>query len=719
MTLKRFITASILAASGLYASACTYEGTHNYYMFSVFNRDYTGENYNIARINQIDFINKINQNWASYTGGTINTYDSAKLRSYTTKKGDQLMLKYIKLLDQYIKIADSYKESWTYPTKKQIESRNTTLLNIRNASLAQTRSKIRSQYALLYMRCNMLLKHYAANVNFWNTTAHSMPNSVYRDMMLDIYAGCLTHTGKIDEGCEIFASLGDIPSIGTWMMGKRNLKGISGIYQRNHNAATLPFLIQEFVNNAQETVDDEKAEKTRGYNIYGKLFVHKTYKEEVENFCNFANQVAEDGKTKTPALWKTAAAWLHFMFGDAQTAQSEIDKAVSLAGTEIMMDNARAIRLYITSATSKNSDTFDNYLTRELEWLDNKARKVNNGYSNKYIYSNHYAEVFDRLVNQQLVPKYDEWNRTAIATALVGTLRSRQADNQSGIADNYYKTWNSDYDNDYFTRLDTLNAYTTKCYLDYLQHNPSNELDRWLIAHNSRDYDYLNDIIGTHYLRQGEFTKAIEYLEKVPLTYLDKQNISQYMATRSFTQEKWFSNIKHNIDETPGKTHITSNLKVLFAKAMNELEAKYSIANSEERIHLAYEMATRYYQASHLGDCWFITHYRWSVSDSTRTGEADFTGRAINYLNVAKTATVFYQKEKVLYALAYIPLEPWYSEDWDDNTSKNIYKYNIGSRQYKALQELSAFERQNTDNTPSIYVTKCDVLKKFGKIQNN
>ena len=89
MTLKRFITASILAASGLYASACTYEGTHNYYMFSVFNRDYTGENYNIARINQIDFINKINQNWASYTGGTINTYDSAKLRSYTTKKGDQ------------------------------------------------------------------------------------------------------------------------------------------------------------------------------------------------------------------------------------------------------------------------------------------------------------------------------------------------------------------------------------------------------------------------------------------------------------------------------------------------------------------------------------------------------------------------------------------------------------------------------------------------------
>src|SRR5574344_612332 len=120
MILKRFITASLLAASGLYANACAYEGTHNYYMFSVFNHDYTGENYAVARINQNDFTDKINQNWTAYTGGEIKTYDSARLRRYAMVKGDQQMLKYIKLLDKYLNVASSYKETWTYPTKKQM-----------------------------------------------------------------------------------------------------------------------------------------------------------------------------------------------------------------------------------------------------------------------------------------------------------------------------------------------------------------------------------------------------------------------------------------------------------------------------------------------------------------------------------------------------------------------------------------------------------------------
>jgi hypothetical protein len=100
-------------------------------------------------------------------------------------------------------------------------------------------------------------------------------------------------------------------------------------------------------------------------------------------------------------------------------------------------------------------------------------------------------------------------------------------------------------------------------------------------------------------------------------------------------------------------------------------------------------------------------------------GEADFVARAINYLDIAKTSTEFNMKEKALYALAYIPMQPWCTEDWDYNTSKNVYKYNRGNRQYMALQELTAFEKQNTGNRPSIYVTKCDVLKRFSKLTNN
>lgn len=716
MILKRFLAISILSSACMYAGACINEGTHNYYMFSVYDRELNGDN-NLARINQNDYINRLNKNWDVYTNGLIKGYDSKKLHAYATQKKDAQMLNYIKQLDIYLKIASSYKETWNYPTRKQVLLRQQNLQKVRSAAIRGTKSRIRSQYALLYMRCNMLMKQYAVNVNFWNTTAKSMPNSVYRDMMMDIYAGSMAHTGKDDEACEIFAKLGDIPSISTWMMGKRNLKGIRTVYQHNQNAATLPFLVQEFVNNAQETVDDESADKSGGFNIYGKLFVKKVYRNEINSFCTFANSVVTDGKSKSPALWKTAAAWLHFMFGNRQTARQEIDEAMNLSGTERMKDNARAIRLYIYSATAKEGETFDNYLVKELDWLTGMARKE--VFADNNYYPNHYTEVLDRLVNQQLVGKYDSWHHSEIATALAGVIRKQQTSLESTEYRYYDSTWNPEYSTDYFYRIDTLSADCVKCYLDYLQKVHEGSLDKWLLVHIDKNSNYLNDIIGTKYLAKGEYTKAIEYLEKVPLTFLDKQNIRQYMASRSFNTEKWFSrSINDNMVDNP-ETHITTNLKIKFAKAMNEMEAKYTVVNGEEKTKLAYEMANMYYQVSHLGNCWCVTHYSWSIGDSARVGEVDYVAKAINCLNIAKASTDFTLKEKALYALAYIPLQPWYEEVWDDASSKVTTRLLPNNRQYKALMDLSQFERRNHNVVKSGYITRCDVIRQFDKLINN
>lgn len=717
MISKRFLIISLFTAVCIYAGACVSESTHNYYMFSVYDRQLNGDNY-LARINQNDFGKRIDLNWSAYTQGEITSYQSAKLRAYAQRKGDKAMLNYIRLLDLYLKVADSYKETWTYPTKQQLAWRVSTLKSISRAALINTRSRIRSQYALLYMRCNMLLKQYATNVNFWNSTNGKMPKSVYREMMLDIYAGCLAHTGRSDEACEIFASLGDIPSISTWMNGKRNLKGIQAVYQHNHNSSTLPFLVQDFVNNAQETIDDERAQTTGGMNIYGKLFVNKIYRKEILDFCTFANSVAARGNTNTPVLWKSAAAWLHFMFGDPKLAQQEIDEAARMMGTLRMMDNARAIRLYISSANARGSESFDNYLAGELEWLYNIASKES--FAGCNYYPNHYTEVLDRLINMQLVNKYESWNRSEVATALVGVIRHQHSAMQSH--DVYYdSTWNPEYDTDYFYRLDSLSAYSATRYLDYIQQRPSHSLDAWILSHISRDSNYLNDIIGTKYLCRGEYAKAIEYLERVPLTYLDRQNISKYMASRSFTQEKWFYNMRRsNYSYTSdNKVHLTYNLKIQFARKMNDMENKFTVLNDQERIKMAYSIATMYYQASHLGDCWFITHYGWSVGDSARVGEADFVSRAIDYLNIAKNSTDFSLKEKVLYALAYIPIGGWYNEVWDNKTDKYVTQYLKSSRQYKALEELADFESSNPQSAPNIYVTRCDVLKQFNNSRNN
>ena len=67
-----------------------------------------------------------------------------------------------------------------------------------------------------------------------------------------------------------------------------------------------------------------------------------------------------------------------------------------------------------------------------------------------------------------------------------------------------------------------------------------------------------------------------------------------------------------------------------------------------------------------------------------------------------------------LYALAYIPVDPWCSieEDWvNDRTVVTPLRK---SRQFRALGDLNTFVKGTSTPLPD-YVQKCDVLKQFRK----
>jgi len=63
------------------------------------------------------------------------------------------------------------------------------------------------------------------------------------------------------------------------------------------------------------------------------------------------------------------------------------------------------------------------------------------------------------------------------------------------------------------------------------------------------------------------------------------------------------------------------NQKLAFAREMNRLEEQYRMANKKSLPQLAYDLATRYYQASCKGNCWYLTHYDWSTGELPREGE--------------------------------------------------------------------------------------------------
>jgi hypothetical protein len=90
--------------------------------------------------------------------------------------------------------------------------------------------------------------------------------------------------------------------------------------------------------------------------------------------------------------------------------------------------------------------------------------------------------------------------------------------------------------------------------------------------------------------------------------------------------------------------------------------------------------------------------------------------KAAQLLGVAKQSTNFLLKEKALYALAYLPDQPWLTEEWNENSGQYEKRLHRSSRQYRALSELLAFKKRNATRI-SPYVSRCDVLKEFQKQQ--
>lgn len=203
-TRKSIVTSILLLVSALPAAACIWMDSHNNYLYSLYDRQEFSD-----RADKV-----CNANWKAYMGmgDEVEYYyfNMDETKKYAASHGDQLMSSYLENLDLYLNCAREVRyEQWEYPTKEQLAKRRQTLLQVRTYAEGKLKSKLRSQHALLFMRCNMLLGRHAENVSFWEQTATQFIETIYKDMMHDIYAGALLHTGRSDEAGKIFAELGD------------------------------------------------------------------------------------------------------------------------------------------------------------------------------------------------------------------------------------------------------------------------------------------------------------------------------------------------------------------------------------------------------------------------------------------------------------------------------------------------------------------------------
>ena len=395
--MKRFIIISLLTALTLPSFACAWGDWENPYLYSMYTHDHFRE-----RVENV-----CNDNWKAYLGSTEKYFwfNAEEVIKAAQQKGDALMVSYVQNLQKYldcVSIEERKQYEWNYPTKEEIDAQKRDLQAVRTYALGKTKSKLRSQHALLYMRCNMMLGRHQENITFWEQTASQFIDTVYKEMMKNIYAGALYKTGREAEAGELFAEMNDYESLMTQFYKKRSYLAISQHYKQNPNSKVLPFLLQDFVNNAQE------AEDMKNGGFGGKLFIRDINEQESWQMQQFCELVLREGKTETPIMWKAAKAWLEYLSGKKEAALKDINAAMKLEGTERMKESARVLKLYITGAQAKPSDDFDEYLANELEWLKLKVGQ-----------DDYFSRAMYRLSHQIIEPHYKYNSEQQLALMLL------------------------------------------------------------------------------------------------------------------------------------------------------------------------------------------------------------------------------------------------------------------------------------------------------------
>ncbi len=710
--MKRLLVISIMALMlSVEGFACAGMGTHNYYLFSVFNREKMGQSL---------FTERLDAFWKNYTNGLVDEWrwHDKEIYAYAQQKGDKDMVAYLDELKKYLDISDQMQETWDYPTKEQLAERKQTLQNMIVKADAHRNGKMGVQWRLLRMRANMVLGKHQDNLTYWHNVASQLSPSVYKDMMQNIYAGALMNTGNRIEACNEFARQGDMLSMKWGMRNYRNIAGIKTIYAENPNMAVLSYLVQDFVNNAQETLDsytkDEKGEMIPVDDEWMRMVdARVASKQDVDEFIGFAQKVLKEKKTDSPALWKAAIGELQYLYGHHDEAMKTLDEAVKMAGTKRMKDNARAIRL-VASVGSKRfqKSSYQKWVVEEMRWLVTKSKEDGG-------YYNHYREVMDRLIYTELSPRYEKMGDKNLANALLALYENDSVmwgEQSESMPDN---SWNPNYSGYYYYELSELSADQLVDYYQWLKTKSKGELEAWAKQAVRMEDNYYLDLIGTRYMSEGKFDKAIDYLKNIPWSFLEGQNISYYMAHRDYSKPRWEGRQRFGKDEVTEGAHLATlskNPKLDFCKDIVNMEAQLPVARQGVREDLAYKLATRYFQASVYGDCWYLTDYGWSsYIDTLSTKERLFVDKTIEYLNISKQSTDMQMRLKSLYALAYIPVEPWCDEDYDWQTGATTYLPLRDNHQYKALNELDHFLSIHKNISTPNYVSKCDVLKQFRK----
>ena len=477
--------------------------------------------------------------------------------------GDTEALDYIYLCKLYEDVRHHQLDPWYYSCG--CDNNIVTLDSIARVSLSHLDGSYSDRYLLLATRALCALRNDVECVRLWESKGSLLSQGPLRNEMENFVAGSYLRLGQREKALEMFTRLGDIPSL-VYVLGNAE-RVCEQLYDQNPNNAYFPSTLQKLLY-AMENYDIS--------DTYGQceLYLDSAGRQRLLSLCLRA---MADSRVQNKAMWHYAAAAIHDRYNRPQQALQCLQGAENGCQDTFLSRSIRLFRCYLRAHLDPIDDSYEQYLLGELRWIDTELQKeydaldAETQYVLQHVDELNYGELnilythdamrkillgkdgaCDRLAQQgrsvralQLANMAE--NRLFAIThnevmPLVRTQLGRfeyvfhwggvhtyvELNPDSICAAQYVDTLSHnehDYSNYAFWIADTMSAVRLVEFFERTAGTPHDDFDRFLVDKGYYDTNYWYEIIGTHYLREGDYYNAVRYLREVSADFVHNQNI--------------------------------------------------------------------------------------------------------------------------------------------------------------------------------------------------
>ena len=623
-------------------------------------------------------------------------------------------------------------DKWWYPTKEELKSSD--LQEILERALAYKGEKLKTRYLLQAIRAAFTMSEFELCLKLWEEKIQHQPASVVKTMCEDYIGGIYFQQNDFEKAIRHYARNIDCLDSFWWCADrltekKSDVERIKILYRYCPDSPELSLMIEKICHEAEERANrkifDKHIDSENGW--WSENYGYKSYLNNRNRYIelrDFALQVASEKRAKNVALWQYAAAFLTMIDGDIELANRYIQNAKSMKTTPFLQDNIRILQIILKAFTGNYDASFEIQMLNDLKWLDQKivdnlTKEITNEYTRWELgmfvnYSMfYYNDMMRKITLSVMLPQYAKRGKETKALLLAGMASERlrlltnyrQNTKRTNNRDNGFYGRNIDFYTDIFIVMDTIPVNAVLQYTQLLQKKKGNKFDRFLAERCYFNPDYLNEIIGTKYMRELNFDQAVKYLSIVKSEYENSLNIHKYFCYAPFA-EPFFG--KKRTDITPG-------YKLSFATQMLDLQKITIMAQSNEtKAEAMYRYAVGLTQAT--TNCWALLRYRKGVLFREVDDKYHEWGKlpestTLKYLDDAGNLSANSElKAKCLAVKAWLTGGISYDYSYNENTSswEKKWKENLYTQYSNIL-----FEKYNKTNIYQQLMMGCDTFYSY------